>query len=157
MTLVKQHPFESRQPCLIISSMSAYLPAKRPLSVTLTLWGVILFGLWNSGRALSLYLQLDVLLNLDIHMDPRIRLGMASVWALLFFWLVWALHAKKTFSRIAIPTALGIFALSDFILHLFVPTAVARAWWLNGLFFAIITLLFYWALNNSRAKIWFAK
>jgi len=136
--------------------MSAHLPAKRPLSVTLTLWGVILFGVWNGGRAIMLYRQLDVLLTLNINLDPRLRLMGAGMWTIIFLWLAWAVIKKKSFSRRAVPLALVGFGISDLVMLLFVPTARAGDWLLNGLFFAIITLLFYWALNNSRAKAYFA-
>ena len=136
--------------------MSAHLPAKRPLAVTLTLWGVILFGVWNGGRAITLFLQLEILLNINIHLDPRIRLALACIWTIIFFCLAWALSKKKPFCRFGIPLALAGFGISDLLLQLFVPTAVASDWLLNGFFFVIILLLFYWALNNSRAKIFFA-
>lgn len=136
--------------------MSAHLPAKRPLTVTLALWGVILFGVWNGGRAVTLYLQLEVLLNLNIHLDPRIRLALACSWTIIFFWLAWALSKKKPFCRFGIPLAVVGLGLSDLLLQLFVPTAVTSDWLLNSFFFVIIPLLFYGALNSSRAQAFFA-
>lgn len=137
--------------------MSVHLSAKRPFAVTLVLWGVILFGVWNLGRAITLYQQLDVLLNLNIHVDPRMRLVIASFWVILFFWLAWELRKRKLFCQRAIPAALFFFALSDLILYAFVPTAVKNPWWLPGLFFTIIILFSLWALNNLRAKHYFSQ
>ena len=135
--------------------MSAYLPAKRPLTVTLILWGVILFGIWNLGRAVTLYQQLDVLLTLNIILDPRIRLVMACGWMMIFFWLARAVWKKKPYSLIAIPIVLVCYALNDFFLQQFAPIATNLNGLMRSLFFIAIIILIYGMLNRPQTKQYF--
>ncbi|MCZ7667936.1 MAG: hypothetical protein M5U34_12460 [Chloroflexi bacterium] len=65
------HPFLPPLPCFYLAiqphSMKHTLTtAQRPRSVTIILWGVFLFGVWNVGRALALYQQMDLLLELAL-------------------------------------------------------------------------------------------
>jgi len=133
--------------------MSAYLPAKRPLAVTLILEGVLLFGVWNVGRVIALYQQKELLLNLNSQLDPRLRLFVAVGWALLFFWLAWALRGKRPFAAHLIPAALSLYAVLD----------LGMKWWgrpgqmdwlIIGFYILIISFT-VWAFHGSAAKLYF--
>jgi hypothetical protein len=91
---------------------------KRPKSVTFVAIGVITIGLLNAWRAVVIGQQSQLLLSAGVVLDPRIRLSMATVWAILFIvcgWLLWTrgggwirpkLHAL-------IPVLLTLYALSQ--------------------------------------------
>lgn len=139
--------------------MSVYLAPNRPRSVTITLWGVFLLGVWNVARAIALVQQSAVLLTLDVQPDPRLHLIMALVWAIAFLALAFALWQKQPFARQAIPLLLLLYALYELsLLVIFVQSPLARRSWLLNTLAYIETILFaHWALNRSAAQAYFAK
>ncbi|MCP4360860.1 MAG: hypothetical protein GY796_22865 [Chloroflexi bacterium] len=131
------------------------MPAKRPLAVTLIFWGVLLFGTWNGGRVMALYWQKELLLNLSSQPDPRLRLLIAGVWALLFFWLAWALRGKLPFTAHLIPAALTLYALLDLGMRWW-----GRPWqidWFIIGFYILIISFTIWVFHRSAAKLYFKR
>ncbi len=137
--------------------MSAHFAAKRPFTVTLTIMGVFLLGLWNLGRAAALYREQDLLLTLQVQPDPRLRLTIALVWAVIFGGLVWAVWRRRPFSQKAIPVLTAIYATYDLGLRIFSPPARLNGanWLLTGAFYLIIILFMAWALNRQAANDYF--
>lgn len=127
--------------------------AQRPRSVTIILWGVFLFGVWNVGRALALYQQMDLLLELALRPDPRLRLIMALVWGLAFFSLWWLLRQKRPFSRTLIPIILSLYSLYELGLSAFFGQSrlSPQTIWLNAAFYLLLVGWTTWALNRKTA------
>lgn len=129
---------------------------KRPHTVTLVLWGVILFGVWNAGRALVLFKQRFVLIELQIRPSPWIQILFALGWVVLFWGCAYGLRQKRPFSPKAVPTLIALYALYDLgIRFLFAPSRNQSTWTLTGIFFISCVLLSYWALNRKAAKLYF--
>ena len=129
----------------------------RPRSVTLALIWVFLLGVWNFGRVLALYQQMDLLLKLTIQPDPRFRLAMALIWGFVFMGLGWLVYKKRPFTRKLLPLILILYAGYELGLTiLFAQTSLAQqAVWLNLSFYLFITLFISWALNRTSANDYF--
>lgn len=123
---------------------------KRPYSVTITLLGVFCLGVWNLGRVLALLQQAPYLLSLGVKPDPRLRLIIALVWALLLGGMTIALWLKRPFTRWAIPLTLSCYAVYEILLRAFyVLVPSSNLSWVGLVFFYLLLILFtYWALNR---------
>ena len=131
--------------------------AVRPKSVTLALWGVFLFAVWNFGRAVALSQQMDLLLELTIQPDPRFRFSMALIWGFVFMGLWWLMRKKRPFTRKFLPLILILYAVYELgLTMLFAQTTLAQqAIWLNLSFYLLLTLFITWALNRTTANDYF--
>ena len=129
----------------------------RPRSVTMTLWVVFLLGGWNGGRVMAIGLNRRTLAAFHTTPAPGLRLGIALFWAVLFWSLTIALWRKRPFTRIVIPSLLGLYALSELgLLFLFARSTPARnSWLVNTLFYGLIILFSLWALNRTAVKPYF--
>lgn len=137
--------------------MSLPTAAKRPLTVTLTLWGVFLLGVWNIGRAIALGRQSSILLALGATPDPRVRLVISIIWALSFLGLALALWRRRPFTRQAVPISLLLYALYRLsLLHFFTQVPVNwQSWLLQSMLYVGVTVFAQWALNRAGAKSYF--
>lgn len=95
----------------------------RPLSVTLVILGVLLFGLANGWRALGLVRQSSLLLELGANPDPRVCAVVAVAWATLFIGLAFAAWRGKPYARLAVPLAILAYGCVQIVL----PGLCARA------------------------------
>ncbi len=141
-----------------LASMNPAPSTKRPRSVTLTLWGVFLLGVWNLGRALALGQQRSLLQELASRPDPTFRLILALVWGVVFIGLAEALRRKRPFTRRLIPLAIAGYALYEISLILvFAVDALARqTLGLEALLAAGAVGLSYWALNRTAVADYFS-
>lgn len=130
---------------------------KRPFPVTLTLWGVFLFGAWNAGRVVALSRDIQLFLDWGVKPDPRLRLALALVWAALFLGIWLALRGRRPLARAVVPVLLLFYAINELsFLLLFVQSAPARqSGVINALFYIAITLFSGWALNRTAVKPYF--
>ncbi len=103
---------------------------------------------------IALYQQSSYLLSLDIKPDPRLRLIIALIWALLFGGLTIALWLKRPYIRWAIPLALSCYAVYEIMLRaFFVQVPSSRLSWLGQITFYLLIILFaYWALNRPAMR-----
>jgi hypothetical protein len=131
----------------------------RPRSVTLTLVGVFLLGVWNFGQALALSQQMGLLLELTVQPDPRFRLTMALIWGFVFIGLWWMVKRKRPFTRKLLPLILVLYAAYELSLTtLFAQTPLAQqAIWLNLSFYLLLILFSTWALNRTAANNYFCE
>ncbi len=129
----------------------------RPRSVTLTLWGVFLLGVWNFGRALALGQQRVLLQELGAHPDPTFRLIVALVWGIVFFGLGDMLRRKRPFTRRLIPLSIFLYALYEMgLIILFAAAAPARQSLLLDALLVLSGVLFSgWALNRTAVYAYF--
>jgi polyferredoxin len=125
----------------------------RPRTVTITLLGVILLGVWNAARAFALAREADFLLSLGIRPDPRLLLVIAAAWALLFSGLALAILLKYAFTRWLVPLSILVYALYELLLQaMFVRTPVNEQSWLLRLLLSVAAVIFaLWALNQRSA------
>jgi len=119
--------------------------------------GVLLLGLVNIYRALILFQQIDLQLDLGVNLDPRVRMVFAVVWSIVLIALAAALWLRKPLTRVLVPALLlvyaiyrlalvGIFAQSAYARESQVPTIV-----LYGIAIAITG----WALNRRAVRGYF--
>jgi hypothetical protein len=125
----------------------------RPRTVTITLLGVILLGVWNAARAFALAREAGFLLLLGIRPDPRLLLVIAAAWALLFSGLALAILLKYAFTRWLVPLSILVYALYELLLQaMFVRTPVNEQSWLLRLLLSVAAVIFtLWALNQRSA------
>ena len=130
----------------------------RPLSVTITLWSVFLFGVWNLGRSAAIWQQ-ALPLDLGARPDPRLRLMLAAVWAFCFMAAGLFLWWKWPFTRRLIPLLFLLYTLVEFSLFACcVQPPLTRQTWLLPALLDIGGLLFSaWALNRKTVQIYFTK
>ena len=129
--------------------------SRRPRSVTLTLWGVFLLGVWNLARALALGQQRDLLQELAAKPDPTLRLVIALVWGAVFLGLVEALRRKRPFTRRLIPLTIMLYTLYEIGLILFFTTAARETLALDILTAVGLVAFTGWTLNRTAAAPYF--
>jgi hypothetical protein len=123
----------------------------RPQRVTILLWAVFLYGVWNVGRAVALGRQLSVLAGWGAQPDPRLRLAFALIWIILFWAAAVALWRRRPFTRRAIPLLLLIVTVYELSLNgVFAQSPLARHnLALNAGFYAATILYSVWALGSA--------
>jgi len=111
------------------------------------------------GRVVAIIQQSKVLIELNNKIDPRIRLLIALVWALWFGGMMVALRQRRPFTRRAIPISLLLYAVSEVSLTIiFAGSQPAQSsWLLNGLFYLVMVVFSYWALNRTAVTSYFER
>lgn len=140
-----------------MESMSAYLPTKRPFAVTLVLWGVIVFGIWNVSKAVALALNSELLMTHNMQPDPRFHAIVALVWAVLFLVAAWSLRQARPYTQLGIPLLLLLFGLYTIGIRLFFSPL---PYWsgsggITTLFFGSVVVLSFLALKRAGQKRYF--
>jgi hypothetical protein len=132
---------------------------KRPRTITIVLWGLILVGLWEGGKVVALTRQLRLLLELETSPDPRLRLVMAGVWTVMLLSTAVALWARKPFARWLVPGLLLVYVVYQFVLvALSVRVSGGTANWLLDVLLATAVLLYCtWALNRETATSYYVE
>lgn len=130
---------------------------KRPNTVTLTLWGVYLLGVWNFARALALSRQSALLQELAAQPDPALRLTLALLWSGLFWGLGEMLRRQRPSTRHLIPLSIVSYAAYELALLLFFAPAGPhwRALWFDLLLAGAGALFTAWALNRTAVMPYF--
>lgn len=130
--------FVTLAPYHIIHAMSE---PRRPFSLTITAVGIFLLAMWNLWRASIIAQQQAMLQELEATLDPRVRLALAIVWAVVFFLLALALWRRKSAVRVVLPLTLAVYGVMHLaLLFLTAPAPAARQGWLHpflGLVLAI--------------------
>ena len=133
-------------------SPERYRQDTRPRSVTLTGWGVLLVGLVNIWRSASLFRQLELLLELDVTPDPRLRLVIAVAWSLFFCGLTVAIWRRFRMVRFAVPAGLFIYSIYRMsIVYLSPAYSGFDRIWLSLAVYGVAVLFSIWALNRPEA------
>ena len=140
-----------------IQPMKPTAPARRAWPATITLWGVFLIGVWNAGRAYALWQQADLLRELGARPNPTILIGLAIIWALIWFGWGVMLWQKRPFTCYTIPATLIIYALYEISLLTWLAATPPpqQGWRFHTLLFTIMTLFSMWSLNNPTALIYY--
>ena len=139
--------------------MSAYLPAKRPISVTLILWGVFLFGVWNVSKAILLIQSRPLFLARGVKPDPLGQAVGALVWAALFWAVAWMLKRKRPSTIHIIPLLLFAYGLYTVGIRLiFSPLSFsANGGFVMVLFFVTAVLFAFLALKRAEHRHYFVE
>lgn len=127
-----------------------------PRSVTVTLWGVIAFGVWNLARSLAIWQEPVV--GLEVEPDPRWRMAWATAWGILFMGMGVALWRKRPLTRYLLPLFLALYSLLEIACLLLLraqPELHPQAWQLPVLIYATAVLFSAWALNRKAALVYF--
>lgn len=137
--------------------MSIRSAVTRPRSVTITLLGGLLLGGWNVGRAIVLGRQSRLLLTFDIDPDPRLRLIIAVIWALLFWGVAFALWRRRPFTRWAVPLLIFLYTVYEVgLIAFFAQSPLAQLRWpVTAVAYLVVILFTYWALNRSAVITYF--
>ncbi len=124
----------------------------RPRSVTLVLLSVFALGIWNGGRAIALFLQLELLLAMNSLPNPTVRLGIDLVWAGLFFGVAIGVWRKRPFVPHLLPKLIGLYALYNLLLHRLYAQATYNTaqWLLSGLLYILFITTTQWILTKNK-------
>ena len=130
---------------------------ERPWSVTLVAWGVILLGMLNGWRAVTVFRQRGFLLDLGVTLDPAVVAGAAGVWALLFLAAAVIIFRRIPAARWLVPVMLltnALFSLA--LVAIWGETPESGGSLRLTTFFSITGLgLVIWALNRKAARDYF--
>jgi hypothetical protein len=131
--------------------------SNRPLSVTLLTWGVFLLGLVNAWRAVALFKQSKLLLNLGATLDPRLRMFFALIWALVFLAISLSIWRRWKAARFVTPIFLILYAAYQFgLIRFFSQTFGVNDNWQTDIVLYTAALIFtIWALNHKDARNYF--
>jgi hypothetical protein len=130
---------------------------KRPRSVTLMIWGVILFAIANGWRAIGLSQQGSLLRSLDASLNPNLGVGLAIFWSILFLIAAVALLQRRMITRLSVPVLIFIHGLYQVLLVvIFARSAASRnAWPVIGLLFILAWLFYVCALCRPSVRWYF--
>ncbi len=130
----------------------------RPRSVTLVAVGVLLVGLVNVLRVIALSRQSDLQLELGVTLDPRLRLILAILWAIVLISMAIVLWLRKPVTRVAIPVLLTLYAAYRLaIVGIFAESEYARGSQITtAILYGGAILITIWALNRKTARKYFA-
>ena len=133
-------------------SPERYRQDTRPRSITLTGWGVLLVGLVNIWRSASLFRQLELLLELDVILDPRLQLILSVAWALFFCVLAVAIWRRFKMVRFTVPVGLFVYTIYRMAIVYISPafSGFDRIW-LSLAVSGVAILFSIWALNRPEA------
>ncbi len=138
--------------------MSVPTRTHRPKIVTLLILGVFLLGIWNAGKALAIAKESHLMLALNVTLDPRIRIGIALLWVVIFGGVAGALWQKRPFSQRALPILLSIYSLIELTQQLLFAQGVnTLKIWLSGGFYLILISVTWWGLKRPSAQTYFGK
>jgi hypothetical protein len=129
----------------------------RPLSVTLVILGVLLFGLVNGWRALGLVRQSSLLLELGAEPDPRLCAAAAAVWATLFVGLAVATWRGRRYARLAVPLTIVAYGSIQIALPGLCaqPAQSTDGWPVWLIIYAMAILLSALTLNVGAGRAYF--
>ncbi len=129
----------------------------RPRSVTLVGWGVFLLGLANGWRAVGLYRQFSLLLELDVTPDPRLSMILAMLWAVALTLAAVALWQGRRFAKWVIPVILFFYGLYQLNLAALFTQAASSRYELvfDASLYGVAILFSIWALNRKAAREYF--
>lgn len=129
----------------------------RPQSVSLIVVGVFFLGWVNIYRAVGLFRQSDLQLELGVVPDPRLRMVIAIMWAIVFLVLATALWLKKPLTRMLVPVLLLFYAIYRLALvSLFSKSDYSRSSLvIFTLIYTAIIMFTTWVLNRKAVRAYF--
>ena len=127
---------------------------KKPKGVTLIAWGLLLLGLANIWRSVGLWRQSELLLELDIGPDPRLRLAISVAWAVLFSASAVTIWTRKRLAQWLVPGALILYGLYRLSLIVIAGQTTNQDIRIIGnlIFYTALPLIAGWSLNQSKAR-----
>jgi hypothetical protein len=110
--------------------------------------------MWNVWRAILLLQQRDLLRQLEVSLDPAIRMVAALFWSLLFIALAVALWRRQRVARWLALLCLALYTLFHLaLIAWYMPAAAARQEWLAGLLLSVVALLWLiWVLYRPGLR-----
>lgn len=132
--------------------MNALPGPPRPWGVSAVLGAVLVLGLWNGGRAVTLWRELDRLADLPIEPSPIWRLSMALGWMVLCGAVAIAMVRRSSWA--------GRAALGLLVAYVLIATGLQLAYAtppspLQLLLYVIVILFTAVALSRPQAKRYF--
>jgi hypothetical protein len=110
----------------------------------------------NGWRAVTLFRQRWLLLDLDVTLDPAVVAVAAAVWSLLFVAAAVIIYRRHPASRWLTPLLLAANALFGFALTAIWGEAPESGGLRLTTFFSIAIIIFViWALNRKAAREYF--
>ncbi len=95
------------------------MPQKRPFSVTLLLWMVLLLSAWGTVRLVAALSWWDVLMQYDARLSPLYLCLTGAGWIVAGLVLLWSIWTGKPWSRKAIPLSVFLWLVQYWIERLF--------------------------------------
>ncbi len=109
-----------------------------PLRLKLLAWLIVLFTLWNIVRAITGIAWFGTLAQYATPPGPIYIVATGVVWVLAGLFLIWCMLRGKAWTRIAILTGSGLYALWFWVDRLIVQPGVRANW----AFTLVVTILF---------------
>ncbi len=130
----------------------------KPKGLTLIAWGLLLLGLTNIWRSFGLWRQSDMLLELGIGPDPRLRLAISVAWAVLFGVSAVTIWTQKRLAHLLAPGVLILYGLYRMSLMFFASQSSGQDIRIIGnlIFYAALALFAGWSLNRPKARQYFS-
>jgi hypothetical protein len=131
---------------------------RKPKGVTLIAWGLLLLGLANIWRSFGLWRQSDMLLELGIGPDPRLRLAISAAWAVLFGASAVTIWTRKRLAQWLTPGALIFYGLYRLSLIFIASQSANQDIRIIGnlIFYTALILFAGWSLNRPKARQYFS-
>ncbi len=125
----------------------------RPLSVRVLAGVLLLVGLWNGVRSLTIWRQLTWLASLEVDSAAQIRIGLSLLWAVLFVVAAVALWRGVPFARRGTPALFLLYAVSELAFPLLSGAGEPAP--MRILSYAALIGISWWLLNRPPAKLYF--
>ena len=71
----------------------------RPISVTLTIWLVLILSIWNLIKTWTSLAWRNVLVEFSVRLMPEIITVVSIIWAMIGFILIWGILQNKVWSK----------------------------------------------------------
>lgn len=128
----------------------------RPVSVTITRWGVFTFAMVHLWQAYAIYDQLALQLRFNPSFPPQVRLTISLFWAITWFGLWLLLWQRHPASRWVVLLAIPLYTINHIGLVVLSYSLVAqRGLWGDVLTAGLIALFVGWALNRPAVRPYF--
>ncbi|KAA3659640.1 MAG: hypothetical protein DWQ04_21740 [Chloroflexi bacterium] len=98
------------------------------------------------------------MLALNVTLDPRIRIGIALVWVVVFGGMAVAMWRKRPFSQRALPFLLTAYTLIELVQLIFFAQNVSlQQILMTGVFYLMLIIVLWWGLKRPSAQAYFSK
>jgi len=111
----------------------------------------------NVWRAVALFRQSNLLLDLGVSLDPRLRMFVALIWAIVFVSISLSIWKRWKAARFVTPILLILYTgyqlgLARFFSQTF---KVNDNWQIDIVLYAATLIFATWALNHKEARHYF--
>ena len=98
------------------------------------------------------------MLALNVTLDPRIRVGIAFVWFIIWGGVASAMGQTRPFSQRALPILLTLYTLTELTQQLlFAQHINKQQLWLTTVFYLILIIVTRWGVKRPSTQAYFSQ